>query len=193
MIKAIIFDCFGVFYVNVSQQLASIAAKRSPQAGVEFEKLIALDDTGNIGEDGFNKRAAELTGLPLLEVKRRYAKLSLQRDNVMLGLVLELKAHYKTGLLTNLRPGMVNTLLTQKEMTKYFDDIVVSSDVGLVKPEPGIYQLICQRLGVRPDEAVFIDDTDINCRGAEQVGMRAIRFVSYGELKKELQVVLSDA
>jgi len=51
---------------------------------------------------------------------------------------------------------------------------VISGDVGMHKPQPEIYRLACERLGVAPPDAVFVDDLRENCAGAEAVGMTAI-------------------
>jgi putative hydrolase of the HAD superfamily len=51
---------------------------------------------------------------------------------------------------------------------------VISGEVGLHKPQPEIYLLACERLGVEPAAAVFVDDLRENCAGAEEVGMTAI-------------------
>jgi epoxide hydrolase-like predicted phosphatase len=193
MIRAIIFDCFGVFYVDVSRQLNSIATGRSPELGIRFSELIRLDDSGGISEEDFNSKAAQLTGLSINEVKRRYAGMALQRDDVVLDFVYQLKATYKTGMLTNLRPGILYNFFTQDDLNRYFDDVVVSGEVGLMKPQPEIFYLACKRLGVTPQEAIFVDDTESNCQGAEAVGIKTVNFKGLNELKLDLQKLLSES
>jgi putative hydrolase of the HAD superfamily len=56
------------------------------------------------------------------------------------------------------------------------DEIVDSSDVGLRKPEPEIYDVACQRLGIRPEQAVFVDDNPDNVAAARAFGMEAVHF-----------------
>ncbi|KAJ2785227.1 hypothetical protein H4R18_000678 [Coemansia javaensis] len=56
-----------------------------------------------------------------------------------------------------------------------FDEVVESSAVGLRKPDPAFYLLACRRLGIRPSEAVFLDDIGANLRAAERLGMAAVR------------------
>jgi epoxide hydrolase-like predicted phosphatase len=57
-----------------------------------------------------------------------------------------------------------------------FDDIVCSAEVGMAKPEPAIYTLAAERLGLEPSECVFVDDLDTNVEAARQVGMHAVLF-----------------
>jgi HAD superfamily hydrolase (TIGR01509 family) len=55
-----------------------------------------------------------------------------------------------------------------------FDATVISGDVGLHKPQPEIYRMACERLGIEPAEAVFVDDLRENVAGAEAIGMAAV-------------------
>src|SRR6266513_4872372 len=56
-----------------------------------------------------------------------------------------------------------------------FDGVVISGEVGLHKPQPEIFRLGAEWIGVAPEECVFVDDLRENCEGAEAVGMTAVR------------------
>jgi putative hydrolase of the HAD superfamily len=71
-----------------------------------------------------------------------------------------------------------------------FDVVVDSAFVGVRKPAPQIYELTLQRLGVAPQEAVFLDDIEINCDAARAVGMTAVWFRSTEQAIEELEAVL---
>jgi 2-haloacid dehalogenase len=68
-----------------------------------------------------------------------------------------------------------------------FRDIVVSGEEKLLKPDPAIYYLALDRFGLKPKEALFIDDREINVEGARAVGMQAHLFTSAQELRERLQ------
>jgi len=68
-----------------------------------------------------------------------------------------------------------------------FRGIVVSGDEYMLKPEARIYELLCSRYGVRPEEAVFIDDSEKNAKGASAVGIHGIHFRNPRQLEQELQ------
>jgi 2-haloacid dehalogenase len=68
-----------------------------------------------------------------------------------------------------------------------FRDIVVSGEEELLKPDPAIYYLALARFGVRPDEALFVDDRKINVEGAEAVGMHAHLFTDADDLRRRLE------
>lgn len=67
-----------------------------------------------------------------------------------------------------------------------FRDIVVSGEVKLLKPDPAIYWLALDRFGLRPSQALFVDDRRINVDGAEAIGMRAHLFTDADGLRARL-------
>lgn len=97
------------------------------------------------------------------------------------------------ALARRLRPGYRTAVLSNADVTlrrrvrelglqHLFDTIVASAEEGLAKPEPAIFRLAAERVGARPEACVFVDDDDVNVRGAEAVGMRGILFrVDRGE------------
>jgi epoxide hydrolase-like predicted phosphatase len=104
-------------------------------------------------------------------------------------------AGIKTGLISN---SWGNGLAYDPEMLEeLFDEVVISGDVGLHKPQPEIYTLTAERIGVPPEECVFVDDLRENCVGAEAVGMKAILHRgaegTLPQLEELLGVALSDA
>ena len=72
------------------------------------------------------------------------------------------------------------------EVMARFDDIVESSKVGVRKPEPRFYEIACERLGVTPDECVFLDDLGVNLKPAAQMGMATIKVTSAQQAIDEL-------
>ena len=105
-------------------------------------------------------------------------------------MVDQLHASYKTGLLSNAGYTSLDPYLDASELAKYFDVVILSAKVGLIKPDPAIYELICQRLEVKPAEAVFIDDVEAYVEGARAVGLRAIHYQDLEALKRELANLL---
>ncbi|MDO6385088.1 MULTISPECIES: HAD family hydrolase [Uliginosibacterium] len=68
-----------------------------------------------------------------------------------------------------------------------FEGIVVSGDEGLIKPDAAIYKLLFERYSVKPEQAVFIDDSVANVATARQLGMQAIHFTEPGLLRQHLR------
>ena len=91
------------------------------------------------------------------------------------------KAVFKTACITNnfgdLGPAVVSPARAAqwREVVGLFDAVFESSKVGIRKPEPAIYRLACERLGVEPHEAVYLDDLGINLKPARALGMTTIK------------------
>jgi epoxide hydrolase-like predicted phosphatase len=84
-----------------------------------------------------------------------------------------------SGTLTGLVSNSWSTAHYDRDLlAELFDEVVISAEVGLHKPQPEIYLLATERLAVDPSECLFVDDLRENCEGAEGVGMTAIRHLS---------------
>ena len=96
------------------------------------------------------------------------------------------RSGFKLFVLSNTNPIMYNHWITDafkqqgKTINDYFDGIVVSFQEGRCKPDPEIFQILAQRYGLDPSETVMLDDSEANCKGAQSVGMQAIRIMPEG-------------
>ena len=72
-----------------------------------------------------------------------------------------------------------------------FDHVIESSKVGIRKPDPRIYRMACDALGVEPDRCVYLDDLGINCKPAAAMGMAAIKVMGEGQALADLAAVLA--
>lgn len=90
----------------------------------------------------------------------------------MLEAVRRCKTKLRTALLTN---NFVAMDMDGFEVADLFDVVIESSKEGLRKPDPAIYELVCDRLGVDPSEAVFLDDLGVNLKPARAIGMTTIK------------------
>jgi putative hydrolase of the HAD superfamily len=142
--------------------------REDPAALAELRKL----ETGRISEDEFERRFAERLGLDdatdLIDSMFR----GMKPSEPMVAAVLAARA---SGVHTGLVSNSWSTSHYDRDMlTQLFDVAVISAEVGMHKPQPEIYLLASQRLGVEPERCVFVDDLRENCAGAEAVGMTAI-------------------
>jgi epoxide hydrolase-like predicted phosphatase len=96
----------------------------------------------------------------------------------------------RTGLLSN---SWSTSHYDRDLLAELFDAVVISAEVGLHKPQPEIYLLAAERLGVDPESCVFVDDLRENCAGAEAVGMAAILHRDPGETIPRLERLLGSA
>jgi epoxide hydrolase-like predicted phosphatase len=187
MIQAIIFDCFGVFYIDPFRRFIDAA---KPEVRSELRRLMLQEDLGQVDTEQIIAAYSGLTRLPKTEVAQQLYGVHLVRNEALLTFVEGLHKTYKIGLLSNLSPGAMDKYFTQAERQKYFDTVVVSAEVGMIKPQPEIYQLTAERLEVAPADTLFIDDLAVNCVAARAVGMQTIVYEDLEQLKTALAAVL---
>lgn len=78
-------------------------------------------------------------------------------------------------------------------ISEYFDVVIESATAGIRKPDPRVYELACEKLGVEPHEAVFLDDLGVNLKPARSMGMRTIKVVEPEDALAELQEIVGFA
>jgi epoxide hydrolase-like predicted phosphatase len=88
----------------------------------------------------------------------------------VLDLIRTLRGRYRLAILSN-APPRLSKWLAEWGILDLFDVVVCSGDEGLVKPDPAIFELVLARLGVAPEEAVFIDDTLTHVQAASALGL----------------------
>jgi putative hydrolase of the HAD superfamily len=101
-----------------------------------------------------------------------------QLDGALVQFIRELRRECRTALLSNAWPGMRQMIESEWGIADCFDDLFISAELGLAKPDPKIYRLALDRLDIPPARAVFVDDFIENVRAAAALGLRAIQFLS---------------
>ena len=104
------------------------------------------------------------------------------------------KARFKVGAITNnlkpnepaIAPRDPGRAAEMEDVMALFDVVVESSIEGIRKPNPGIYRIACERLGVQPEQCVFLDDLGINLKPARAMGMTTIKVVSEDQALRQL-------
>ncbi|GAB3405193.1 HAD family hydrolase [Flindersiella endophytica] len=99
-------------------------------------------------------------------------------DAELMSYAAGLRPAYTTAILSNSGPGAREQEEARYRFSAVFDPIVYSHEVGMRKPDPRIYALTCELLGVEPQEVVFLDDTQMSVDGARAAGMHAVLHTS---------------
>ena len=156
----------------------------------EALRLLRALETGEIDTAGFEPAFGTLLGVEDSTDLTARLFAGLQPDEAMIGAVRAASAAgVRTGLITN----SWGLGIYERAPLDIFDETVISGEVGMHKPNPGIYLLACERLGIEPGDAVFVDDLRENCEGAEAVGMAALLHRDSVETVAKLEEMLGVA
>jgi epoxide hydrolase-like predicted phosphatase len=112
-------------------------------------------------------------------------------DEDLVDYLRDLQPRYKIALLSNAWDDLRQIIEEEWRIDDAFDEMIISAEVGLMKPDPRIYQMAVAALGVLPAEAVFVDDFPVNVAGARSQGLQAIRFKDRNQALRELALLLA--
>ncbi len=186
MIRGIFFDCFGVLYVTVTEAYFA----RFPELQDELYDLNKQADHGFIDRRTYIAAVAKLTGISEAETSRAFAAEHTINQPLIDYIKTELKPHYKIGLISNIGRDWIQDFFDEHELHGLFDAVVLSSTEGVTKPNPLIFERAAQQMSVYPDEAVFVDDRQDNCDGAEASGMTGLVFETNETFKTDIAKLL---
>lgn len=102
-----------------------------------------------------------------------------------------LRPHYKTAILSNAWPGARRALTERWGLASAVDEMIISAEEGVAKPDAAIYRLAVRRLGVRLHEAVFVDDMAVNVEAARALGMYAVQFHTREQAVADVRRILA--
>jgi epoxide hydrolase-like predicted phosphatase len=188
-VNSFIFDFGGVLYRNPDVQWMRRWQKFLGLSGDPFvnafldspeeSKLMKDMVLGKISEDEIWRMAAEQYHMaPAILNRIRKAIISKKRVNSdVVNFVKGLKPRFKTAILSNASDS-ARQIFEQLGLDRVMDVIIISAEEGLAKPDERIYLLALERLGVRPDQAVFLDDRLDNIAAAQKLGMKAVQFIN---------------
>jgi HAD superfamily hydrolase (TIGR01509 family) len=189
MIKALIFDCFGVFYAD-----PVFAYMRNPQTPPEKAKALHILDEraarGTLSKNDFVAQSAELLNISASDAEQRFFH-SNKRNDALIEYVKELRKSYKIAMLSNIGGDMMDGFFKPQERQELFDAVVLSGDVKMAKPDKAIFEITCQRLGVELYEAIMIDDMQSTCGMVKTYGMKSVCYKDFEQCKNDLRVLLS--
>jgi putative hydrolase of the HAD superfamily len=160
-----------------------------------YDKNRLALDRGDISPDEYWSAFATDSGRALdastLEnLKRWDVEMWLTMNDAMLAWVERLHADgYKLGLLSNLHQTFATHLREQAAWLRHFHVPVFSAEVRRTKPDPEIYRYILQKLDVKPEESLFLDDRQVNVDAAQREGMVALRYESVPQLRDTLHAM----
>jgi glucose-1-phosphatase len=198
-IRAVIFDMGGVLLRTEDKGPRERLAAR---LGLTYEALYRqifdnetalLATVGKVTSQAHWESVRDALGLQdheLIQLKDEFWE-GDRLDEELLAFIRSLRPRYKTGLLSNAWDELRQLLNTRYKILDAFDDVVISAEVAIAKPDPRIYELAVQRLEVSPAEAVFVDDFLENIHSAQKVGLKTVYFRTPQQARADLEVLLT--
>jgi putative hydrolase of the HAD superfamily len=153
----------------------------------ECRQLLIGLETGELPEHEFEPQFAAVLGVSAPDLIDRLFAGSAP-DQQMLDAVLAARsAGVRTGLVSN---SWGTRRYDRTQLGELFDGVVISGDVGMRKPAPEIYRLGAERIGLEPQQCVFVDDLPFNLAPAQELGMATVHHVSAEQTVAELEQLL---
>ena len=182
-IRAVFLDFGGVIVRTEDREPRTRLAARFHMTCRELEKLVFESDSsrraslGEITEDAHWSCVVRELRIEAGEkediVQQFFAGDRI--DRLLLGYVCNLRPSISVGLISNAWSGLREWIVEQG-IAEVFDHIAISAELGVMKPDQRIYRMALESLAVRPEEAIFVDDTPANVEAAQVLGMHGIVF-----------------
>jgi glucose-1-phosphatase len=196
-IKAVFFDLGGVI---VRTEFQAPRQQLAEKLGMEYDDLnkIVFDSDSGLRASMGEITSADHWASVLQRLKRPPAELSLIRDEFFAGDIVDrtlveyirsLRGKYKTGLISNAWSDL-RDFVAREKFDDAFDKMIISAEVGAMKPEPKIFQIALEQFGVKPKEAIFVDDFPANIEGCEKVGIKGALFKDAESTMQQLKKIL---
>jgi epoxide hydrolase-like predicted phosphatase len=196
-IRAVYFDLGGVI---VRTEFESPRERLAERLGLTYEELVKIvfeskssreASIGKISEDDHWKWVTRAVHRPLKDRETLHKEFFDGDiiDRELLNYIRSLRARYGTGLISNAWEGL-RPYMQREKFDDAFDALIISAEVGVMKPEAAIFHHALEQLEVKPREAVFVDDFVENIAGCEAIGMHGILFKSTEQVLKDLKKLL---
>lgn len=195
MIKCIIFDLGKVIVAFDLRRGYAALERHCGYAVEEIPKRIGSTDLverfemGQVSSEEFVKRLSGILGLRVdyRQFCDLWSSIFLPDPLVPETLLECLKQRYRLLLLSNTNAIHFSMVREKYPILRHFHDLILSFEVGAMKPDPRIYQEAIQRSGCRPQECLFIDDIPLYVEAGKRAGMDAVQFQSVERLEGDLQ------
>ncbi len=182
--QVIVFDFFGVICSEIAPFV--LPKYMSKEDAVAYKATIVGDaDVGRITQDEMFAKLSKLAHAPPKQLEEDFWSF-VRIDAEIVKLIEELRAKYRVAMLTNAIVPFFRQVTAKHDLERLFETILVSSEEGLAKPDPAFYTLLTERMAVRPEDCLFIDDNAVNLDGARAAGMKTLLFEGVEKLRRDL-------
>ncbi len=196
--RAVLFDFGGVLLTTVDRAARHRWAERlnldpvAMEAQIFESELMARAMIGEVSVDEMWRGIGEMLGLDAEQAEALETDFfrGERLNEELLDFARSLQPHYKMAILSNAWDNAREVFTDLFGLDEVFETMIISAEVRLAKPDPRIYHLALERVGVRPGEAVFLDDMRENVEAARDIGLRAVLYQNNRQAIADVQAQL---
>lgn len=190
MIKAVIFDCFGVLAEDGWLPLKREYIGSNKKLEQEVSDLGKQNEYGMVDNSDYLRKTARLLSIEENKLKNALSR-RVPNEQLLSFIESKLKQRYKIGLLSNANFNVITEIFTD-DQASLFDASVMSYESKLIKPDPRSFRLIAERLDAELSECIFVDDVDRYCLASEDLGMKAIIYQNPEQAIRDIELALGE-
>ena len=196
-IRAVFFDFGGVIMRTEFQAPRQHLAERFRLDYDDIDKIVFGSESARRASVGEITEEAHWLEV-LKRLKRPASEIKSFSDEFFGGDILDhnlveyihsLRGKFHTGLISNAWSGL-REFITREKIIDIFDTVIISAEVGVVKPDARIYDIALEQAKVNAKEAAFVDDMKVNIEACEKAGMKGILFKDPKETMDQLNRIL---
>ncbi len=191
-ISGIFFDLGNVLveldYQKFSARLMSLTGKPMEELRPAFtDGLVLRYELGLCEEGEFLRTLCGRIGIRQGDFLEAWTSIFEGRPLIPEDVLVALSRKYRLWIISNTNRMHFDYIRGHYTFLAWFHGLILSYEVGAAKPDTAIFKLALKKAGVRPDEAVFVDDQKVNVEAARDIGIDAIQFVNSAQLLEEFR------
>lgn len=187
MIRAVIFDCFGVLTTDTWKEFIATLPESQRQQASDLNRAYG---GAYVSKPEFLQAIERLTGKLPKDIDDLLDH-EIAKNNELLTYITSLKKSYKIGLLSNVASDWIRRHFLSPNEQDLFDSFVLSYEVQLTKPDPRIFTLAADRLAVPIETCILVDDVEYYGKVATQLGMKFVLYRNFPQAKHDIQNLLT--
>ena len=187
VIKAIIFDCFGVLTADTWREFVATLPEAKRREASELNRQYGA---AYLSKSDFLSALKSLTGMLPQDIDELLGH-EITKNDALLEYIATLNKTYKIGLLSNVGNNWIRSNFLNAEEQLLFDEYILSYEVRVAKPDPQIFELAAERLGVKTSECIMVDDVEYFCGIADSLGMKSVIYHDFVQTKAQIDELLA--
>jgi len=191
MNKIILFDFFGV----ISTEIAPFWLEKffnQEQSQLIKEAVVGPGDLGINDEAKIYNELSRLTGVKPNQIAIEWMEL-VKIDTKLVELIRMYRKHHKVYLLSNAVSTFLNNILNKYQLKDLFNDIFISSEMGLAKPDKKFFEYVLNKIQADKSQMIFIDDNIRNVNSAKDLGITSILFENTNDIRDKINSFIASS